>query len=349
MKKLLKFSTKPSSILKGVLALAITGSSLSLLSPKANAAGVLVTAAPSAVSLSTATDVTFTYTASTAIEASATTFTFTVADQTGAALPGALANCTSADVQADTTSGGAGSFGSFTTTGAVFTTSTATTTTGRSFCIKFPSISSANIYSVAIQSSATNKDQGAALVYVGGDNQVTVTGTVAPMLSFNIRNYTDLADTNSCAIGTVTALTAPNNDTTITSPGECGYSLALATNSATGATVQIASDGKMRTTATNITDVTAGATFSAAGTEAYGLANVAAATSVSKSGVFNTNVVNQVPQAATNFVTAAGAVAYVAGTDATDTTRVIHGMAISSSTPAGSYAQLVTYTVTANF
>lgn len=319
------------------------------LKQKVEAAGVAVTATPNELALTTATDVTFTYTASTAVEASGTTFTFVVSP----ALPGALSNCTASDTQADATSGGTGSFGSFSTTGAVFTTSNATTTTGRSLCLKIPSISSAASYSVSIVSSTSPGagDFGAALLHVGDNNDVNVTAIVAPTISFNIRNLADSADTNVCDLGLVDTTTDPDADAVDDGVGECGYSLAVGTNSATGFQITINSDGALRTGSHNMTAVTDNQTLDA-GTEEYGLDNVVAPAGVTENNTasytFQTNS-SPVPTTAQNFVSASAPFSYVAGTDATDVTLVIHGLAISSSTPTGSYAHTVTYQATASF
>jgi hypothetical protein len=98
----------------------------------------------------------------------------------------------------------------------------------------------------------------------------------------------------------------------------------------------------------------------AAGTEAYGLDTVVSAGTGRNevSGLYDVTVTEDgdfaadttpVPGAATNFVSYTDGIAYTAGTDALDTTRVMHGMTIGSGTPAGYYDQIVTYTVTANF
>ncbi len=325
----------------------------SVFNKEVEAAGVALTATPSEFALSTATNVTFTWTASTAIEASSTTFTFVVSPAFG----GALADCTAPDTQADTTSGGTGSFGSFTTSGAVFTTSNATTTTGRSLCLRLPSTTPAASYSIAMISSATN-DYGAALVHVGDNNDVAVTAFVGPTLSFNIRALDDSADTNACDLGSLTTATAPNLDVTDDGAGECGYALAIGTNSASGFQATIVSNtaGGALISGGNSIDAIADAdgTPFAAGTEEYGLANVTAATGVSENNTasftFQTDA-SPIPATGSpqNFVSSTGAVTYTAGSGATDTTRVVHGASISTATATGVYAQTVTYAVTSSF
>jgi hypothetical protein len=207
-------------------------------------------------------------------------------------------------------------------------------------------------------------DYGSVLQYVGDDNDVSVTGAVQPSLSFNIRDLTDASDTNTCDLGTVTTTTAPNADTTDDGAGECGYALAIGTNADNGFQATINSNQTFRNAGGYVvTGVVDNAAF-AAGTEAYGLANVtAAATGHNGSGSFNQNITENttasytfqtdsspVPAAgAQNFVSYTDSIQYTAAGGATDTTRVMHGFAIGSGTPTGAYSHIVTYLVTANF
>lgn len=296
--------------------------------------------AASATELTVAQDITFTWTASTAVELTGTTYTFTVSPALGTS----LANCTSPDTQADTVSGGTGSFGGFSTSNATFTTSNATTTTGRSLCIRFGNETIAS-YSVAMVSSTG--DFGAVLLHYDDNNDVSVTAEVTPTLSFNIRALDDATDTNVCALGIVTTSTDPNGDVVDDGVGECGYALAIGTNALNGFQAQITSSGGLVSGSSTITAVTNDVAMTA-GTEAYGLDNVTAATGVTENGNFATDT-TPIPTTPTNFVSKTSSHTYTAGGGATDTTRVVHGMAISTSTAAGSYTQTVTYSVTATF
>lgn len=207
-------------------------------------------------------------------------------------------------------------------------------------------------------------DYGSVLQYVGDDNDVSVTGTVQPSLSFNIRTLDDSADINTCDLGVVTTTTAPNADTTDDGAGECGYALAIGTNADNGFQATINSNQTFRNAGGYIiTQVTDNAAF-AAGTEAYGLANVTAAqTGHNGSGSFNQTITENntasytfqtdsspVPAGgAQNFVSFTDSIQYTAGSGATDTTRVMHGFAIGTGTPTGAYSHTVTYLITANF
>jgi hypothetical protein len=317
-----------------------------LLMPEVSAAGVSITATPNEIALSTATDVTFTYTASNAVEAIGTTYTF-VSNPT---LPGALSNCTSADGFADANgTDGAGSFSGFSTTGATFTLTTATTTTGRSFCIKLPSIASAASYSFSIISSTG--DFGAALVHVGDNNDVTVTAVVGPTLSFNIRNAADSADTNVCDLGSVDTTTVVDLDSTDDGVGECQYALATATNSDSGFQVTIDTDGPLDSGANTMTYVDDNGTFGT-GTEEYGLANVTAPAGITEDSTASfTFQTDASPLSATpvNFISSTNPFVYTAGTDATDVTIVTHGLTVGTGTETGAYAQLVSLQMTSGF
>jgi hypothetical protein len=286
-------------------------------------------------------DVTFTYTASTAVEDSGTTYTVVVSP----ALPGALADCDTPTDAIDTSSGGDGSFGSFTTTGAVFTTTTDTTSTGRELCLKFPAETDPNSYSVMISSSTG--DFGLSMVHYADNNTVQVSATVGATLSLNLVNLTDTGDQNSCSLGNATTLTAVNLDVTDDGDGECGYGVAVGTNATNGFTVQIQGSANGLYNGTDTIADVSGAFDT--GTEEYGLANVTVPAAVTAAGGFTGANGYPIPTTATNFVSAAAPFTYTAGVDVSDITRVIHGLTVASGTPVGAYTQTVTYTATANF
>lgn len=308
-----------------------------------SAAPVGVTATPNEVT--TGGDITFTYTATNAVEASASTYVFLVSP----ALSGALVDCAVADLFADANGvNGAGAFGGFSTTGATFTTATATVTAPRSFCLSFPN-ETIGSYSVAIVTSTG--DFGAALVHYDDNNDILVTATVGPTLSFNIRNLADSADTNACDLGNVTTTTTVNLNATDDGVGECGYSLAIGTNSASGFQATIDADAALASGSFTMTDLADNAAF-VAGTESYGLANVTAPGAITENVTagftFQTDS-SPVPVTPANFISATAPFVYTAGVDATDVTTVMHGLTVGSATETGAYVQLVTYRVTANF
>jgi hypothetical protein len=326
------------------------------LTTKAKAAGRSVTLTPASIAAS-ATDVTITYTTSASEYASGNTIVFAFSP----ALSNAVANCTAADTDADNNATPDGAFGSLTTTGAVytFTSSTAVaTSTGISLCLRFNTSQSS--YSVAFTDTGNDTDYGAALLYVADDNDVIVSADINPSLSFNIRDLGDTTDTNTCDLGTVTPSTAsPNGDTVDDGAGECGYSLAIGTNAASGFQAQITSGGSLTNGSVNMTNITEDTSITS-GTEGYGLDFIAPAqtgrnpgtgapdVTITENGNF-TDDDTPIPASPTNFVSYTSGIRYTAGGSATDTTRVVHGLAVSTDTIAGHYTQMVTYTVTANF
>lgn len=286
-------------------------------------------------------------------------------------LPGALTNCTSAttDIDGDTTADG--SFGSFTTTGATYTFTAATTdatTTGATFCLRFPANTPQGSYSVTIITSTG--DFGGALLYVAQDNNVLVTAEVDTEISFNIRNAADTADTNVCQIGLVGTISTAAVGATRTAPAqaqECAYSLAIGTSSLNGFIGFMQANNQMTNGIHNIAPITNGGSF-VAGTEAYGIVEVfPALTGHDGAGNFdqtltlssdagftflanNATTSTPVPVAsAQNIVFFTDTVEYVAGVDNDDVTVVVHGMNAGTATPGGLYSQTVSYFVTPQF
>lgn len=241
-----------------------------------------------------------------------------------------------------------------------YTFTQATTLTNMNFCVK-ASYATAGTYSVIL--SDTIGDYGTSLFFVGQDNSVNIFANVAPTLSFNIRTLDDSADTNVCDLGTVsTATPIPNYDTVVDGSGECGYSLAIGTNAVNGFMVQITSDGSLRNANASIADVIDTASWTA-GIEAYGLTNITAAQTGrnSTTGLYDQPLTREgnfelysgnatpIPTVLTDMISYTDGVQYSAGGDNTDVTQVLHGLVIGSGTPAGSYSQVITYTLTASF
>lgn len=225
-------------------------------------------------------------------------------------------------------------------------------------------------YSISV---TTSLDAGIALFYVGNDNDVVVTALVEPTLSFNIRTADDSADTNICDLGTLTSAGAPNIDGDGADAHECEYSLAIATNSASGFSATIHADQQMTgpgsATIAAVADVAAAFT---AGTAEYGIVEVVAADSGFTSGTtydtaltvgsdagFDYSVdVAPIPigaGSAATILSNTAAVDYAAGTASLpsgatqDVSIVVHGAAVPPAQAAGVYTQTVTYYVTASF
>ena len=308
-----------------------------------SAAGKAVTLTPSTMSAASATDITISY-VSTAQYAS--TNTVSIVAPAGVTLAACASPVTDSD--SDATPDGSGSVASQTYTYTYSAPTTAAMTTGVHFCIKMTA--AAGNYGITFTDSKTvssNNDYGGALIYVGSANVVTVTASVSPALAFAIRNSTDTGTTNTCALGLLT-LTAVNT---------CAYRLKVTTNSASGYTIQINSDGDLRRSgsgdvADNLDiDRTTSGVAVASGTEGYGIAITAGSNtggSVTRQTGFTVDD-SQLPiSTPTNFIVGAGT-NNPGGTDTTNTVLITHRAAMDGDTNTGNYSQLVTYTVSATF
>lgn len=195
---------------------------------------------------------------------------------------------------------------------------------------------------VVTSASAGGGDYGAAMEYVGDDNDVNVTAMVNPNLTFSIRNSSDVSDTNACDLG-VLALAAVQT---------CQYRLKVSTNAESGYTVQIDSDGGLvNAGAASIDPITEDTTVTA-GAEGYGVAFVGG--SSSEGGVSITETPDYddddtpIPASSTQIYASDGP-NNPGSTDTVNTALVTHRAAIDGATESGYYTQVVTYTVTASF
>jgi hypothetical protein len=242
-----------------------------------------------------------------------------------------------------------------------FVTNEATSTAG-AVCVSFGlTTSTPTNYSIAMlattsTTSFTTTDFGAALYYVLGGNQVLVSATVPASLSFSIRNSEDSANTNVCQLGTLS----------MSSVNTCTYRLRIATNASNGFVTTIQAD-KMFSTPTfaTMTDIVDGSSF-VAGTEAYGISSLVAATQGGRqttSSAFSDPIVESsftsttfnadpspVPTSTTGIIISFPRPFNVGPAPSTTTTSAItHSAAISAGTAVGNYTQTVTYRVTGSF
>lgn len=332
-----------------------------------SAAGVAVTATPTDVPLNTATEITLDWTATATTHGNGDSIYFTVSPDPGVA----LTNCATAtdDIDGDSTTDGAFTFTG--TTMAEYEMTAGVTAATFSACLTFPSLATPGSYSIAMVDGETG-DYGAALVYVGDDNDVTVTANIAPTLSFNIVEETDdQVDTNLCDLGTVDTTTTPVANGTDDGAGECAYALAIGTNAQGGFVTQVIADDNLNSATADLNDI-ADAAFTA-GVEEYGFQYAVVATSGRDdvSGLYDQPMVMsnttvdftglttggavRVPNiagdadSAMNFFSYDDGVSFAADGNVADTTRVFHALTVGSGTPAGFYDQVVTYTVTATF
>ena len=292
----------------------------------------------------TDTDVTFGYTTSSTEFANTNTISIGVSPT----LNSALTDCAAPTTDADGDVTGDGALGGFTTSAATYTFTAATTTAstgGVDICLNFQNDTAAGIYSISFNDD-NDTDFGSVLIYVGDDNDVTVTAQVQPLLSFAIRNTADTSDTNICDLGVL------DN----TSVSTCSYRLKPSTNSASGYTVQIDSDGDLRRSGSGDVadsedlDPIAEDTTVTAGTEGYGIqfaGGAATVGSITESGDFNDDD-TPIPLTATNLFTSDG-VNSPSATDTTNTALVTHRATVDFNTLTGNFSQIVTYYVSASF
>lgn len=271
-------------------------------------------------------------------------------------------------LNASTTSIGNGGVATYTSTSTnqlLLTVTTAPTSTGVSSTLYLPftlSSTSTNYGFSVLTSSSTSStvpvDFGSALFYANGGNQVTVSASVPAILSFSIRTLDDTADTNVCNLGTLS----------LSATSLCEYRLRLATNANGGLQVRVQANhdftnAAQTATFTNIAD---NDPFVSPGTEGYAYSLVQAATTgvrdpngdfidgfaeASSTPGFDFSQDTTPVPTSTNalFIYASAAVSPGAAPSPSDLARIRHSASISAGTPAGSYSQIVTYTVTASF
>jgi len=187
----------------------------------------------------------------------------------------------------------------------------------------------ASPYAIAI--SGTFGDSGSIAVVILADDQVAVTATVNPTMSFTISS-------NTCALSTLTT----------SAVGTCDYTLAVGTNAASGAviTIQAITDGtnaylnKDGTPASYIDDITEDGTVTL-GTEGYGIALVGGSGWTEAGDFIDDDT--PIPSTATDILTIAAPVA------SSVTSTVTHRAAIGDITESGTYAQTVQYIATGTF
>lgn len=298
-----------------------------------------VAAAPE-VATSTADEFYYSYVASSTQFAAANTITITVPSGFTS-----VATCSSPTTDADGSGGGADGAVSVVGNTVTYTFSGATTlatTTGVQICFAATTPASAGNYTIS-HTDTNDTDVGAALIYVGDANDVTVTATVPTTLTLSIRNASTTALANTCALGTLNP-TGTNN---------CSYRVAAGTNSSSGLTVRIIADDQLnQTTPTvDINDINTGTnTTIDAGVEEYG-ATVSAAGSAFTAGTgWGGGAYNDIPTVADAETEEAilDANAAVDDGNTANWATITHAASITAATAGGSYDQVVTYRAYAN-
>lgn len=181
---------------------------------------------------------------------------------------------------------------------------------------------------------------------------VFVTGSVAPLLSFSVRDASNTVETNSCDLGTLSAA--------VTST--CSYRLRIETNASYGFSLSLQADHSFRTPAyATMTDVGDNLPLGA-GNEAYGIMVSGASLGglnpgtphlfdqpIQVSGILGTTFDTSVSPVPTSSTVLLDSSSVFSATSTAATTLVTHFATISSATIAGQYSQTVTYLVTARF
>jgi len=308
------------------------------------AAGVTVTLTPSSSS-SSPQDVAIAWTGS-AVYGTGSTVTITTSPAFTSIATGTTITT---DLDGDLTPDGV--LTSTSTNSAVYTLSATTTLNTNTLHLLFTFPSTAQNYSISVFSS-NPVDIGSALLYANSGNLVTVTAQVPAILAFAIRNSADSANTNVCNLGTLTSAASST----------CEYRLKIGTNATNGFTTSILANHDLATGYATMTQVVDNAA-SAPGSEQYGL-ELFGATVGGRDGsggytgaITEANAVgftfqtdnSPVPTSTQSFLTYSSSFDSGTSPDLTKTTLVKHFANIHTGTPAGSYSQVVTYTVTATF
>ncbi len=208
---------------------------------------------------------------------------------------------------------------------------------------------SGGTYSIAVSGSFG----GTGTLYVpitstADDDQVTVSGAVDAVMTFAIRNSGETADTNACALGTIVT----------TGVSTCDYRLKVGTNTTAGFQIGLWADDQLNqaTITIDINDIAENSTV-AAGIEGHGIVvvsptsagTVGTATTWTEQSPFNDDDTPiPVGEALMDVIFASNGTQDVdmGGTgNTTGTTLITHRAAISTATQAGSYDQVVTYSV----
>ena len=213
------------------------------------------------------------------------------------------------------------------------------------FCLLVGALATPGNYSFSMYDSKTggSNDFGAALLYGLDDNDVLITAEIRTQLEFAIRNVTDTANTNACALGVLS--TASNSS--------CEYRLKVRTNASDGYYISWKSDGALNSGTADIDAIIedSGAVGPAGTIEEYGVqfapGTITSGMGCTAIGDYTDNDSPVAGTTATGLVSCAGPNQPVAATF--NTAYMAHKASIDSSTGSGFYDQIVTYYVTGNF
>lgn len=215
------------------------------------------------------------------------------------------------------------------------------------FCLNITTPATPGNYSIIMTDSKAGgaEDFGAALLYVGDDNDVLVHAIVQAELEFRIRNYADTADTNDCDLGVLSS----------SAVSTCNYRLKVRTNASDGYTISWTSDGGLDTAdgVSDIDAVTEADGSVTTGVEEYGVAfyggeNTDATSSCTEQNIWNDDD-SPVSTTAVSLLVCDGPNQPTSSGETTNTSAMDHKASIDASSMSGNYEQVVTYYVTANF
>jgi hypothetical protein len=329
MKNFLKLPSLKLLLVALVLVLPLSG----VLFPVRAAVLTDVTVTPGVLTVSSATNVTLTFTPVTAITNSTILeYSYSTAFTGGAALVNADIAITGTNISSKTCTGFVAGYFRCTLTTSGSVTTTVTTVIGGTNQLSNPSTAGNYSFSVTadIGGAGTTYDTGAGLAYIASENQVQVKAVVPPVLAL------DLYDS-----GTTTLMTNPNTCNlgvlSINAVNTCAYNVGVGTNSSTGARVRVNAGGQFTNGSVNMTNASGAIT---AGTEAYGFYISTAGSRFTASGSYG-SAYQTVPTSATDFATS---------TQTSDKATlahhftVTHGATMGTSTATGNYTQTVFYT-----
>jgi hypothetical protein len=187
--------------------------------------------------------------------------------------------------------------------------------------------SSAGTYDIGI--TGTFGDTGNAAVIIVSDDQIDISASVDPTLDVVI-------STNTCALGVLSS----------TYIQTCQYNVTVSTNALSGYLSTIVADGQLRNSVNSISNAAGGTVVK--GAEEYGVGTSKAGQTIVQNTACTDNDTG-VSQPASPLSTSAQQFASATGPISSDVTTMCHLASVSGATPAGSYAQVATIVVTANY
>lgn len=210
-------------------------------------------------------------------------------------------------------------------------------TSGVEVCFAATTPATVGNYSFGM-ADTNDSDISAALVYVGDDNDVTVTAVVPVTMSLEIKEETTTTDTNACDLGILNPA----------SVNTCAYRIKAGTNHADGMKVTIVADDYLDSGANDIDDVADG-TAVTAGEEEYG-AYVSAAGAFTAQGSYtgDSAEINSVGTDAESEEDILSVASTVDDSSTANWATVTHSASVNTATATGSYDQVVTYRAYAN-